>query len=180
VVGRGTALLSDKKKGDTLRVITPLGKGFRIVKGKAALFAGGRGAAPLYYLARKLENPVVFYAGKTAADLPLAPLFEKVTSQLHLITEDGSVGKKGLITDFIPETDFDMVYVVGPEEMMRKFAEIYRNRKTPVEFSFERRMGCGFGVCFGCAVKVVRDGQEIYVRACKEGPVFSLQEVVWT
>ena len=178
VVGRGTWLLSEKKPGEPLEVITPLGRPFKIEREGAALFAGGRGAAPLHYLARFLKEPVIYYAGRSAGELALADFLKKRAGQLVLITEDGSVGKKGLLTDHIPEQPYRAAYVVGPEAMMRAFARRYRGKN--VQYSFEERMGCGFGVCFGCAVRVKRDGKEIYVRACREGPVFSGEELVWT
>ncbi len=178
VVGRGTWLLSQKKPGDVVRVITPLGKPFEVVTEGAALFAGGRGAAPLHYLARFLKEPVVYYAGRTAGDLVLADFFKKLAAQVVLITEDGSAGKKGLLTEHLPEQPYRAAYVVGPEAMMRAFAKKYRGKN--VQYSFEERMGCGFGVCYGCAVRIRRGGREFYVRACREGPVFSGEELVWT
>ncbi len=178
VQGRGTELLSRLKKGEVLSLITPLGKGFFMEKGRVLLVAGGTGIAPLLYLAQNFEEFVLLYGAKTKSAL-LREEVEKIIGKAHSLiytTEDGSYGLKGLLTSHIPEEKFSMAYVAGPYKMMKEFSRIYSGE---AQFSFEERMGCGFGVCYSCVVRVKREGKEEYVRSCKEGPVFFGKEVVW-
>jgi len=178
VQGRGTEILSRLKKGEVLSLITPLGRGFSIEKGKVLLVAGGIGIAPLLHLAQNLEEFVLLYGAKSKRVL-LTEEVEKITGKGHSLiytTEDGSYGSKGFLTSYIPEEEFSMAYVAGPYRMMKEFSMFYDGE---AQFSFEERMGCGFGVCYSCVVRVKREGKEEYVRSCKEGPVFFGKEVVW-
>lgn len=177
VVGRGTSLLSHLRPGQRLSVISPLGNGFSVEKGRVLLVAGGTGIAPIVYLAGFLKDFVLLYGAKTSRDLLIEEV-DKITegNDVVYVTEDGSHGKKGVLTDYLPERGFSMAYVAGPYPMMRRFSEMYQGR---AQYSFEAMMGCGFGVCYSCVVKVRRDGMEKYVRTCVEGPVFNGEEVVW-
>jgi len=179
VVGRGTRLLSEKKPGDKLSLIIPLGNGFTLKEGKVLLAGGGTGIVPLVYLASRLEDFTLLYGAKTRDEIFLNefPWLRKRAREVIITTEDGSAGRKGLLTRHIPQEDFSCAYVSGPWPMMMEFARLYRGE---AEFSLETIMGCGFGVCYGCAVRVRRGGQEKIVRACLEGPVFKKEEVIWT
>ncbi len=178
VVGRGTALLSRLKPGESISLISPLGKGFSQVEGTSLLVAGGTGIAPILYLASVLERFVLLYGAKNSEEL-LVEEVKRTIGEKHRIvyvTEDGSFGERGLLTEHIPEGNFSIAFVAGPYPMMKEFAGNYRGR---AQFSFEARMGCGFGACYSCVVKVKKGGEEKYVRSCVEGPVFDGEEVVW-
>ncbi len=179
IVGRGTLLLSQKRKGETLAVIAPLGKGFSHPPGRALLVGGGSGIVPLIFLASRISGYTLVYGARSKGEVFLEafPHLEDRANEVVVVTEDGSAGKRGLVTQHIPYGDFSMAYVSGPWAMMREFSKIYKGK---AEFSLETRMACGFGVCYGCAVRIKRDGQEKMVRACVEGPVFKGEEIVWT
>ena len=178
VVGRGTTILSTLKPGDNVSLISPLGKGFDPIKENSLLIAGGTGIAPILYLAKKLSKFVLLYGAKTEKEI-LKKLVEEFVigkGEVIFVTEDGSLGKKGLLTQHIPSGEFEMAYVAGPYQMMKKFSRLYKGKAL---FSMETRMGCGFGVCYSCVVKVRKNGKEKYVRSCVEGPVFKGEEIIW-
>ncbi|MCK4430964.1 MAG: dihydroorotate dehydrogenase electron transfer subunit [Candidatus Aminicenantes bacterium] len=189
--GLGTSLLSQKKTNDTLDILGPLGKGFNLndhFKEKdVALIGGGRGIAPLYFLAQRLSSLGasirIFYGGKTLADLPLKDKLKKAGFDTFFSTDDGSFGFKGLITDFF-KAELEIftpihIFSCGPEPMMAKIAKIAQKKKIPAEFSLESVMGCGFGACWSCVRKIRRGNKEEWVKICEEGPVFSADEIIW-
>ncbi len=191
VVGQGTAQLAEKKEGDFLDIIGPLGRGFSLPekpdKRPALLVAGGRGIAPFVFLAHELkrlgQSMIIFYGGKTREDLPLIEDLEKNGFNLRLSTEDGCLGFKGLITELLekelPSLNPACLYVCGPEAMLVEVARISRTWRLKAEFSLEARMGCGFGVCYGC-VWPIRQGEKIeWTRICLEGPVFPAEAIAW-
>jgi dihydroorotate dehydrogenase electron transfer subunit len=191
VAGRGTALLALKKPGEPLDILGPLGKGFTVgrhLQGKKAfLVGGGRGIAPLFFLARALAEagarPVVFYGGRTAADVPLRDRFAAAGYEIHLSTDDGSLGFAGFVTALVErEMDRDRpdaVYACGPDPMMKALAGTTASRRVPAEFSLEAVMGCGVGACWGC-VHRIKDGQaEGWTKICEEGPVFPGERILW-
>jgi len=189
--GIGTTLLSQMYEGNSVDILGPLGKGFfldRELQGKrVALVGGGRGIAPLYFLAQKLLDlgalPHIFYGGKTLSDLPLKQKFAQKNHKISISTDDGSIGFKGLITDlFQLELDNIMpsyIYACGPEAMMEKIARIAEKMAIPAEFSLESIMGCGFGACWGCVRRIKSDTREEWVKICEEGPVFSGHQIIW-
>jgi dihydroorotate dehydrogenase electron transfer subunit len=191
-VGLGTRLLSEKREGDTIDIIGPLGTGFTINKGNknqhAALVGGGRGIAPLYFLAQKIRanggSLRVFYGGQSVFDLPVRERFEKNSIALSCATEDGSFGTKGLITDIFHAElrnrfSAGQVYACGPEAMLKKIAEITMAQKIPTELSLESVMGCGFGACWGCVKKIKKDKDIGWHKICEEGPVLKAEDIVW-
>lgn len=192
VAGQGTAILAGKRPGDPLDVVGPLGKGFTVsdvMKGKRVFcVGGGRGIAPLYFLARELAGTraqvVVFYGGRTAADLPLRDKFEKAGFELLCSTDDGSHGFAGLVTELVGREigleKPDLLYACGPDPMMKALASRARGSGVPAEFSLESVMGCGIGACWGC-VHRIRDGSgEGWTKICEDGPVFPGDRIVWT
>ncbi|MGB9905934.1 MAG: dihydroorotate dehydrogenase electron transfer subunit [Candidatus Saccharicenans sp.] len=191
IAGEGTRLLSRKTAGDRLNLLGPLGQGFTIrpeFRGKEVFcVGGGRGIAPLYFLAGELlragARPVIFYGGRTAADLPLRDRLEKSGLEVLVTTDDGSAGFPGLVTSLVAETlkkrRPEFLYACGPEPMMEKLADLCRQEKLAGEFSLEAIMGCGFGACWGCVKKIRRNGQEKYLKVCQEGPVFPYAEIIW-
>jgi len=191
VIGQGTALLAQKKPGEEADLLGPLGNGFSLPAepGDAAsiLVGGGRGIAPLRFLAQKLrkleQKVIIFYGGKTRHDLPLAQELAAEGFELRLTTEDGSLGFKGLVTELLatelPKLKPGRLYVCGPEAMMHRIAEMSKAYPLPAEFSLEARMGCGFGVCYGCVWPIQRTSGVEFTRICQEGPVFSGEVIVW-
>ncbi|NPV82846.1 MAG: dihydroorotate dehydrogenase electron transfer subunit [Candidatus Aminicenantes bacterium] len=191
VAGEGTRLLSLKKTGQFLDLLGPLGKGFNVRpefrEREIFCVGGGRGIAPLYYLGRELRaagaQPVIFYGGRSEGDLPLRYRLETAGFEVLVSTDDGSAGFPGFVTSLVEEELKKrrpaFLYACGPDPMMEKLAETCRREKLPAEFSLESIMGCGFGACWGCVKKIRRDGQEKYLKVCQDGPVFSLEEIVW-
>lgn len=190
--GLGTAILADKKPGEMLDILGPLGKGFVIpgvTKGKKfCLVGGGRGIAPLYFLAQELRakggHPRVFYGGKTEADLPLLQKFAAQKMEVFVSTDNGSAGFPGLVTamlerDLVQSAQPALIFACGPDPMMKRTAEIAAERKIPAQLSLESIMGCGIGACWGCVRKIRKGRAAEWVKICEEGPVFSASEVVW-
>jgi len=191
VVGEGTRLLAQKKPGDALDILGPLGNGFSLKPdfGSQEVFCigGGRGIAPIYFLARELQKtgvrPTVFYGGRTETDLPLKTRFETTGCELLISTDDGSAGFSGLVTALV-EKELErrrpaFLFACGPEPMMETLAEICQRHNLKGEFSLESIMGCGFGACWGCVKKIKKSQEAGYLKICQEGPVFPWEEIVW-
>jgi dihydroorotate dehydrogenase electron transfer subunit len=178
VVGRGTELLSKLEKGDRLRGFGPLGKRLYSHEGERhLLIGGGVGLAGLTLFAKELmsEGKEVFiiYGGRTANHLGMLDWIKDHGFDFLAVTEDGSAGKKGLVTDFL--SDFDESWTVsacGPKGMLRALIKTLPNHR--LQISLEERMACGWGVCLGC---VVPSHLGAYMRVCWEGPVFDAKEV---
>ncbi|MBP1926272.1 dihydroorotate dehydrogenase electron transfer subunit [Sedimentibacter acidaminivorans] len=174
VEGIGTTVVSRMKKGDEIQVFGPLGNGFDItsLKGKIAVIGGGIGIAPLLYLTKKIgKNSDVFLGYKDS--VYIAEEFEKYSNNTIIVTEDGSVGKRGYVTDYVDFEKYDVVVTCGPEIMMNKIIDKCKEKKIKCYVSLERRMACGLGACLGCTVETVNGN----MRACKDGPVFSSEEL---
>lgn len=190
VIGKGTELLSQKRKGEKLDIIGPLGNGFDIhpaesVKHETLLVAGGIGIAPLLALAQKLKDSNIHFTtligAKTRSHVLCADKLEKLGSTIKIATEDGSLGHKGFITDILKNmlaaksAKLTNLYACGPRNMLKKIAEITKSKKTMCQVSLEERMACGSGVCLGCAVKTATGIK----MACKDGPVFNAGDIIW-
>ncbi len=176
VVGRGTAILAEASPGDVLRVLGPLGTGWILRPGGWLLAAGGTGAAGLPFLAERVDC-VASLVGARSSEL-LLPL----SCDLELTaTEDGSAGRRGLVTDLVREAPWDRVEniaICGPVGMMREMVGMVPDRLGGrVQVSVEARMGCGWGGCEGCAVPRSGGG---YLRSCTEGPVVPASAVDWS
>jgi len=189
VVGRGTAALAARRPGDRLAVLGPLGRGFSLPgAGPVALVAGGVGSAPLLLLARRLLARGIafdfFYGGRAAVDLPRRELFAELAARsggtLVAVTEDGSLGERGLVTQpferALVRDELRFVYACGPMPLLARVAALAAARGVPGEAALETPMGCGFGACLGCAVPTP-SGR--YALCCQDGPVFRLDEVAW-
>jgi dihydroorotate dehydrogenase electron transfer subunit len=182
MVGRGTEWLAHRRQGDFLDLLGPLGKGFSIHPRSyhLLLVAGGMGIAPLLFLAqRALDNShsVTLLLGARTASLlyPEALLPPKV--ELVLVTEDGSAGKQGLGSDFMPDFSpkADQIFACGPVPMYQAMATQNQLGGKSIQVSLEARMGCGLGACYGCTIKT-RGGLK---QVCKDGPVFELEDIPW-
>jgi dihydroorotate dehydrogenase electron transfer subunit len=190
--GLGTEILAYKKTGETLDILGPLGRGFsipRAVKGKAfGLVGGGRGIAPLYFLALELQakggRARVFYGGKSEAALPLLRKLAALKMEVFISTDDGSAGFSGLVTAMLEKelarsARPAQVYACGPDPMMKRVGEIAAELKIPAQLSLESIMGCGIGACWGCVRRIRKGSAAEWIKICEEGPVFSASEVIW-
>jgi len=189
--GIGTSLLGRQGPGQVLDLLGPLGHGFRFkADGKespVALVGGGRGIAPLFWLARALRTrhfiPNVYYGGKTRLDLPLRERFLESGLDVSCATDDGSFQFHGFVTDLVEASlekfHTKQLFACGPEPMLRKLAEISRARDISAQFSLESIMGCGFGACWGCVKKIKTETGTEWRKICQDGPVFPAEDIQW-
>ena len=176
-VGSGTEYLSRLSTGEKLDVLSGLGNGFDLSKSGSAplVIGGGVGVPPMYYLAKCLKNEgkdVTAVLGFNTADEVFGTKeFEALGIKTVLATADGSLGKKGFVTDVLPDS-YTYFYTCGPEPMLKA---VYGKTVTSGQLSFEERMGCGFGACMGCSCKTKYGSK----RICKDGPVLVKEEIIW-
>lgn len=173
--GIGTAKISTMKAGDELQLFGPLGNGFNLdeLQGRVAVVGGGIGIAPLLYLTKKLGKQADVYLGFKDC-VYTVDKFEKYAGKVWIVTEDGSIGEKGFVTDYIDYGKYETIVTCGPEIMMNKIMSSCKKQNINCYVSLERRMACGMGVCLGCTV-MTKSGNK---RACKDGPVFSMEELI--
>ena len=177
VVGEGTELMSKMQQGKELDILCGLGNGYDISKSeRPVLIGGGVGVPPLYYLAKCLlaagQKPSVILGFNTKDEVFLEEEFKALGVETLVTTADGSCGIKGFVTDALDKVDYDYFYTCGPMPMFRAIEGAV---KTSGQFSFEERMGCGFGACMGCSCKT----KNSYKRICKDGPVLEREEIIW-
>ena len=179
--GKGTDWLSQRKVGDKVEIIGPMGNGYKIhpTAHNLLLLAGGMGIAPLRFLADEAIKRgllVTLLRGTPTKHRYPAKLLPSGI-KLVTVTEDGSVGQKGLITDILPDyIDLaDQVFACGPVPMYRAMALMPELKGKPVQLSLEVRMGCGRGVCYGCSIKTKKGRKQV----CQDGPVFDLDDILW-
>ena len=186
VKGKGTEILSEKKVGDVINVLGPLGYGTFSVDNykKVAIIGGGIGTYPLYELAKQLKGKadVTMYMGFRNKDLvTLEKEFEDVCNKVVITTDDGSYKQKGFALDVLKEDckkeKPDIIFACGPLPMLKAVQAFVLEENIPCEMSLEERMGCGIGACLGCAVKVISGKEPRYGHVCKEGPVFKATDV---
>ena len=177
LVGKGTLQLSKMLPGQTISILTGLGNGYQteLSGSRPLLVGGGVGVPPLYLLAKRLlaegKQLTVILGFNTEAEIFYENEFQNLGCEVRVTTADGSRGVRGFVTDALP-ADYTHVYTCGPEPMLRA---VYRAIKTGGSFSFEKRMGCGFGACMGCSCKTITG----YKRICREGPVLQKEEILW-
>ena len=178
VVGKGTAQMADMSAGERLDVLTGLGNGFDVsaARGHTLLIGGGIGAAPLYWLARELKardvRTTAVLGFNSKDDVYYVNQFSALCDNVVIATADGSEGVKGFVTDAMAGLSCDYFYTCGPEPMLKA---VYKASESDGEFSFEERMGCGFGACMGCSCKTITG----YKRICRDGPVLRKGEIAW-
>ena len=176
VVGKGTEQLSKMQSG-TLDILTGLGNGYdtSLSGDKPLLIGGGVGVPPLYNLAKKLisegKEVSVVLGFNTKSEIFYEEEFKSLGCNVGVTTVDGSYGTKGFVTALM-NREYTYTYSCGPEPMLKA---IYSASNTSGQYSFEERMGCGFGACMGCSCKTVTG----YKRICKEGPVLVKEEILW-
>jgi dihydroorotate dehydrogenase electron transfer subunit len=189
IAGRGTSLLSRVEAGHTLQFLGPLGKGFPLPERGTTpvLVAGGSGFPPLQFLSQRVGSHAHFFVGSRYKEcLPptgVLKSFRENTTKVHIATEDGSMGVKGMTTDILnaflskmeKKTHF-VIYACGPHAMLAAVSRIAAEHSMTCYVSMEERMACGLGACMGCSVPMKAGG---YKRACKEGPVFDSREIEW-
>ena len=180
VVGQGTEQMASLPAGTRLDVLTGLGNGYNTALSgeNPVLVGGGVGVPPLYALCRKLlaegKKPSVVLGFNRESEIFLAREFEELGVPVSIATADGSFGTKGFVTDVLKAMAYSYFYSCGPMPMFRAMEQVVT---TSGEYSFEERMGCGFGACMGCSIQT-RSGAK---RVCKDGPVFVREEVFgWT
>lgn len=177
VVGKGTKQMSLLSEGDKLDVLSGLGNGYDESKAGdfPLLIGGGVGVPPMYQLAKNLikngKKVTVILGFNTKDEVFYEDEFKKLGCEVRVTTVDGSYGTKGVVTDAMPE-NYSYFFTCGPEPM---FKAVYAKTKTSGQFSFESRMGCGFGACMGCSCKTITGNK----RICKEGPVLEKEEILW-
>jgi dihydroorotate dehydrogenase electron transfer subunit len=212
ILGKGTQYLAQMDPGQALEILGPLGNSFTApAAGLAVLVAGGIGVPPIAALARVLAESrdsasrepraasrdrtaiEVFLGGKTSDDILCLQDFETAGALVHITTEDGSLGARGLITDLVDPflsssrepraASRDLsptIFTCGPPGMLSAVARLAETYEIPCQTSVEANMACGFGACMGCAIEARSSGGEpAYKLVCKEGPVFDSRELVW-
>ncbi len=182
VRGKGTKILSKLSKGDRIRVLGPLGRGFPLPRHEVVyLVAGGIGVAPFLFTAKELlqkgKEVILLYGARGKQDLLRLSAFKRLGLTLYLATEDGSVGRQGLVTTLLEEIASQRkghIFACGPWPMLAAVARWARGKSFPTHLSLEARMACGLGFCLGCTVKRRSKG---YLHVCTEGPVVSAGEI---
>ena len=178
IVGKGTEAMSEMKAGTTLDLLTMLGNGYdlSLAGDNPLLIGGGVGVPPMFELAKQLikaeKNVTVILGFNTASEIFYEKEFESLGAKVIVTTVDGSYGVKGFVTDAMKGLEYSYFYTCGPEPMLKA---VYGATNTSGQFSFEERMGCGFGACMGCSCKTITG----YKRICKEGPVLKKGELLW-
>ena len=178
VVGNGTQAMSKLQNSTELDVLTGLGNGYNTGKSgnRPLLLGGGVGVPPMYMLAKKLiseEKDVTVILGfNTENEVFYENEFQALGAKVLVTTADGSKGIKGFVTDAMDKVDYTYFYTCGPEPMLKA---VYNKSTTSGQFSFEERMGCGFGACMGCSCKTKYGSK----RICKDGPVLEKEEIIW-
>jgi dihydroorotate dehydrogenase electron transfer subunit len=200
VVGSGTEILAQKKPGEWLDIIGPLGNGFDLnpLTGKPAnrqtiLIAGGIGVVPLVFLAEKLRNkkgsgpflkPIVLIGAKTKSEILCEKEFKALGCNVRIATDDGTKGHKGFVTELLKKilgnsetqrSRGQVIYACGPQAMLKETAKIAVQHGLQCQVSLETHMACGIGACLGCVVNT----KEGYRRVCKEGPVVDGSQIIW-
>ena len=178
VVGEGTEVMSKMNSGEKLDVLCGLGNGFDTSKSvdKPVLIGGGVGVPPMYNLCKKLisegKDVTVILGFNKKDEIFYEDEFKKLGADVKVTTVDGSYGIKGFVTDALKDTEYLYFFTCGPMPM---FKAIEATATTSGQYSFEERMGCGFGACMGCSCKTKYGNK----RICKDGPVLEREEIIW-
>lgn len=178
VVGNGTKEMSELPVGAELDILSGLGNGYDTSKSGdcPVLIGGGVGVPPMYLLCKKLvsegKKATVILGFNSEKEVFGVDEFKATGAEVYVTTADGSVGTKGFVTDVLKNLDYTYFYTCGPMPMYKAIESI---AKTSGQYSFEERMGCGFGACMGCTCKTKYGNK----RICKDGPVLEREEIVW-
>lgn len=178
VVGHGTEQMSGMQAGEQLDLLTGLGNGYDLTLAgdRPLLLGGGVGVPPLYMLARELcragKKVSVILGFNKKDEVFYEEEFRALGADVYVVTADGSYGTRGFVTDAMQGISYTHFYTCGPEPMLKA---VYAATETSGQFSFEERMGCGFGACMGCACHTITGNK----RICKEGPVLIKEDILW-
>ncbi|MBQ7828441.1 MAG: dihydroorotate dehydrogenase electron transfer subunit [Clostridia bacterium] len=179
VVGNGTEQMSEMQAGQSLTVLAGLGNGYDLSKtaDHVAVIGGGVGVPPMFLLAKELikagKTVTAILGFNTAAEVFLADEFAQIGADVWIATMDGTAGTKGTVVDAMKSVDgIGYTYSCGPEPMLKA---VYDNTDVSGQYSFEKRMGCGFGACMGCSCKTKYGN----FRICKEGPILEKEAIIW-
>lgn len=181
--GKGTSALITLEAGDIVNILLPLGNGFTLsapeAQGRLLLTGGGVGVAPLLYLGRKLKEagmkPEFLLGARSGSDVLRLEDF-KAIGPIHVSTEDGSMGEKGLVTAHsVWQDDIARIYCCGPGPMMKAVAALAKQKGTDCEVSLENMMACGLGACLCCVENTVQGN----LCVCTYGPVFNINMLNW-
>ena len=178
VVGEGTRVMSELPLGSRLTVLTGLGNGYDLsLSGdKPLLIGGGAGVPPMYLLCRRLvamgKTPTVILGFGRAEEVFYEEKFASLGARVIVCTADGSYGTQGFVTTPLSRVEYTYFYTCGPEPMLKA---LYDATASSGQFSFEERMGCGFGACMGCSCKTKYGNK----RICRDGPVLTKEEIIW-
>jgi dihydroorotate dehydrogenase electron transfer subunit len=197
IVGKATRLLASRKAGDNVECWGPLGNGFPALMDieHIGLVAGGIGQTPFLAYVRELlgergyggqlpcrqAKKVSLYYGVRTADLAACVTdFRRAGAEVHLATDDGSMGFHGLVTQLLKQYPRpDHLVGCGPEPMLHALADLARTWRVPCHVSLETPMACGIGVCFSCVAPVQTPVGMDYRRVCVDGPVFDVACLAW-
>ena len=178
VVGQGTEIMAQAGKGVRLSLLTGLGNGYDTSKSGEfpLLIGGGVGVPPLYMLCKKLisegKSVKAALGFNKAEEIILAKDLKALGAEVYIATVDGSAGVRGFVTDAIRDLDYSYFYACG---LLPMFRAVEKVAKTSGQYSFEERMGCGFGACMGCSCKTKYGNK----RICRDGPVLEREEIIW-
>ena len=196
VVGKGTLLLSRLREGDFVEVLGPYGRAFDVYPeaGRVVFICGGIGVAPITYLAshyRRLTGArnvklVCYYGASKAENLVGIEKIKDIINEVHISTDDGSAGYKGLVTERFSKdiSSYDpgssKIYACGPRSMLKQLSELLAENSVSCQILMEERMACGVGACLGCTVLLTDvEGIGAHARACIDGPVFNIGDIYW-
>ena len=178
IVGSGTEQMAEIKAGEKLDILNGLGNGFdtTLSGDNPVLIGGGVGVPPMYGVCKELINQgksvKVILGFNSKEDVFYKDEFEALGAEVFIATADGSMGTKGFVTDVLKDLDYSYFFTCGPMPMFKAIENI---AKTSGQYSFEERMGCGFGACMGCSCKTKYGNK----RICKDGPVLIREEIIW-
>lgn len=185
VRGKGTKEIARINEGELIDLLAPLGRGFRLKEYKKAIVVGGGiGTPPMLPLAQHFgENCVAISGFRSAPNVILQEDFKAAGARTILCTDDGTMGRKGFVTEALREVlsaeKPDVIFACGPTPMIKGVVDIANEFEVPSQISLEERMGCGIGACLVCACRTVRNGEEFYAHVCQDGPVFESKEVIF-
>lgn len=190
IKGKGTKILTQKKVGETIDIVGPLGYGTFQYENyeNIAIIGGGIGVFPLYELAKRAKeahkNVTTYLGFRSAEFVVLEEEFKKVSNELIVTTDDGSYAKKGFAINYLEEaiqtSKIDAIFACGPLPMLKAVQKLAIEKEIPCQISLEEKMACGLGACLGCAVKTAKSPEDApeYWHVCKAGPVFWAKDVV--
>jgi dihydroorotate dehydrogenase electron transfer subunit len=186
VRGKGTLMMKNLKQGEVINIVGPLGNGYPLPERNSlpVFVAGGTGIASVFSLFQRLSKKAcLLYGAKCREDLIMLNGMRAIKERLILCTDDGSFGERGTAVDIMKKflskktasNSMPVIYACGPKPMLEAISKIALEKDLKGYISLEENMACGFGACLGCAVKTIHG----YKRVCKEGPVFTIEEIVW-